>query len=59
MISNPTSTNPNYWAPIAYSWGGGDPTQGPNCDWFIFPKVSWGNGMATYIGYNENENINF
>jgi len=48
------------WYPIALSWGNmSDPTQGPNCDWFIFPKVSWGNGMATYIGYDENENINF
>ena len=48
------------WYPIALSWGNmSDPTQGPNCDWFIFPKVSWNNGMATFIGLNENEKINF
>ena len=48
------------WYPIALSWGNmSDPTQGPNCDWFIFPKVSWDNGTATYIGLDENENINF
>ena len=56
--SYPTSSNPNYWAPIAYSWGGGDPNAGPNCDWHIFPKVTSNGGTAVFVGQNKLDELN-
>ena len=53
----PIQNNPDYWAPIAYSWGGGDPTAGPNCDWHIFPKVTWGSGTAVFVDDMSEDNI--
>ena len=52
----PTSTVPDYWAPIAYSWGGGDPAVGPNCDWHIFPKVT-SSGTAVFVGEERMERL--